>query len=258
MPITIHSMYHQQLGKLISQHGSLPEQQLVGRWQAELDAFLLAADRQLLNKALGLEFGIEDALTLKINLKARGMGAVTTLLTLIRQSPILAPWAEYILHQQIRFHCGLKLTPETLSRELYVYPKDHLTLAPLLGNTPFREAIETLKPLFIGIDDQRGYSMYFPGKDTAWVEVLRQELGLSDWHGAEIWPWQQLRFNGTSMLPGKTAIELKPMPAPVLARFASHYPFPYFRYLIPLRNHANGNFGRDPVTGRFALYATVN
>ena len=100
--------------------------------------------------------------------------------------------------------------------------------------------------------------MYFPATETGWVATLLAELGLPDWQGAEAWPWQQLRFDGSTLLPGKTAIEISPLPAAVLARFASHYPFPHFRYLVPLRDHANGNFGRDPVTGRFALYATVN
>lgn len=252
------SMYLQQLVNLVQKLGSLPEQQLIGRWQKELEAIFQAADRQLLNKALGLEFGIEDALALKINLKARSLGAVTALLSLIQQSPNLVPWAECILDQQLRFHCGVKLTPSGLSRELYLYPKDHARLRYLLGHTPFQAAVEELKPLFLGIDDQRGYSMYFPATDTAWVDALRVELGLPDWQGAKLWPWQQLRFDGQRLIPGKTAIELSPLPASVLARFASHYPFPYFRYLIPLRDHANGNFGRDPVTGRFALYAGVS
>jgi hypothetical protein len=60
------------------------------------------------------------------------------------------------------------------------------------------------------------------------------------------------------MISGKTALELRPLPVAVLARMISHYPFPWFRYLFQLKDHVNGNFGRDPVTGRYALYATVN
>jgi hypothetical protein len=100
--------------------------------------------------------------------------------------------------------------------------------------------------------------MYFDATETDWVTTLLQELGLQDWQGASTWPWQQVRFDGNELLSGKTALEIYPLPAAVLARFASHYPFPYFRYLIPLRQLHDGNFGRDPITGRFALYATVN
>lgn len=256
--MSINSIYHRRLLELTGSQGSLAEQQLLARWQDELSGFLKPADRQLLTGELGLQFGIENALTLKINLKSRRGRPVTTLLALARQSPALAPWADLILQRQLRFHCGVKLTPERLSRELYIYPRDHSTLAPRLGDTPFRAAVEKMKPLFIGADDHRGYSMYFPATNEDWVDTLRLELGLADWGGARLWPWQQLRFDGEQLLQGKTAIELTPLPAAVLARFISHYPFPWFRHLIPLRDLRDGNFGRDPVTGRFALYATVN
>lgn len=256
--MSINSVYHKRLSNLAIRLGSLPEQQLLARWQSELEGFLKPADRQLLAGDIGLEFGIEDTLALKINLKARGLGAVTTMLALLRQSPALQPWGELILRGQLRFHCGLKLTPERLSRELYLYPRDPAALAPLLGDNAFSSAVQELKPLFIGVDDYRGLSMYFPATDDAWIDTLREELGLADWGGATLDPWQQIRFDGQALLKGKTAIELKPLPAPVLARFISHYPFPWFRYLIGLRDLRDGNFGRDPVTGRFALYGTVN
>jgi hypothetical protein len=256
--LSINSIYHRRLADLAKRLGSLPEQQLLARWQADLDGFLRPADRELVAGGIGLEFGIEDTLALKINLKARGLGAVTTMLALLRQSPDLLPWGELILRDQLRFHCGLKLTPDRLSRELYIYPRDHAAVAPLLGDTTFNSAVQELKPLFIGVDDHRGLSMYFPATGDAWVGTLRQELGLADWGGATLWPWQQVRFDGQQLIRGKTAVELKPLTAPVLARFISHYPFPWFRYLIGLRDLRDGNFGRDPVTGRFALYGTVN
>lgn len=252
------SMYLKQLVQLARQHGSLAEQQLLSRWQNELEEFFRPAERALLNKALGLELGIEDALALKINLKSYNLGALPSLLSIARQSATLAPWVEAIIEQQLRFHCGIKITPSTLSHEIYIYPKSHDRIANLLGDPMLREAINTTKPLFLGIDDKRGCSMYFPATETDWVQSLLDELGLPDWQGAKTWPWQQLRYNGEQLIPGKTAIELHPLPAIVLARLATHYPFPFFRYLIPLKDHRNGNFGRDPVTGRFALYAGVS
>lgn len=252
------SLYFNQLVRLAGQHGSLAEQQLLSRWQSELTDFFGPADRALMNNALGLEIGIEDTLALKINLKSRNLGAVPSLLAIARQSPRLMPWVDAILAQQLRFHCGIKITPTALSRKIYVYPKDHQQIAHLLDDPVLQDAITTVKPLFLGIDDHRGCSMYFPAAQTEWVNHLLTELGLPDWQGAEIWPWQQLRYDGTALIPGKTAIELHPLPAGVLARLATHYPFPCFRYLIPLKNHRSGNFGRDPVTGRFALYAGVN
>lgn len=254
----MHSMYLQQLMKLTQKYGSLPEQQLIGRWQAELDRFLKPVDRNLLNNTTGLEFGIEDSLSLKIILKSKGTGPVPALLALMNECPTLAPWGAYILKHQLRFHCGIKLTPDRLTRELYAYPRDYAQLEAVIGNNPFLDAVKEIRPLGIGIDDHRGYSMYYDATDVAWVETLRNELGIADWEGVKLWAWQQLRYDGTQLLPGKTALELTPLPAKILARFASHYPFPYFKYLIPLKQNANGNFGRDPVSGRFALYATVN
>jgi hypothetical protein len=257
--LSINSLYHQRIIGLTEQHGSVAERQLLGRWKAELDAFLKPAEKALIAGQVGLEFGIEDTLTLKVNLKSRVLSPAPTLASMImKSSPALTPWGNYIIQQRLRFHCGIKLMPDRLSREIYVYPKDHRTMGDLLGDNPFRHAVEDIQPNFLGIDDQRGYSMYFDATDTAWVAVLLKELGLQDWQGATALPWQQVRFDGAALLSGKTALELQPLPAAVLARFASHYPFPYFRYLIPLREHTNGNFGRDPVTGRFALYATVN
>lgn len=256
--MSINSIIHRRLSDLAKRQGSLPEQQLLARWQTELDSFLKPADRELIAGGIGLEFGIESTLALKINLKARGLGAVTTMLALLRQSPNLLPWGELILRDQLRFHCGLKLTPDQISRELYIYPRDPAALVPLLGDTPFNSAVQELNPLLIGVDDHHGLSMYFPATEDSWIETLRQELSLTDWGGATLWPWQQIRFNGHELIKGKTAVELKPLPAPVLARLISHYPFPWFRFLIGLRDLRDGNFGRDPLTGRFALYGTMN
>jgi hypothetical protein len=252
------SMYLKQLVRLTREHGTLPEQQLLSRWQNELAEFFAPADRALMNQALGLELGIEDTLTLKIILKSRGPMIAPALLEMIRRVPKLAIWGHFILHHQLRFHCGIKLTPERITHELYAYPKDHAALSSIIGENDFMAAVQQLRPLGIGIDDHRGYSMYYDAINTDWIDTLRKELGLANWGGAHLWAWQQMRFDGAKLLPGKTALELKPMPAPVLARFASHYPFPYFRYLIPLKPHTNGNIGRDPVSGRFALYITVN
>jgi hypothetical protein len=252
------SMYLKQLLQLTQQHGSLPEQQLVARWSQDIDALLAPVQRSLLNGTTGLEFGIEDSLTLKVILKSRGPMIAPALLEMIRQAPKLATWGQYVLNHQLRFHCGIKLTPERLTHELYAYPKDHAALQSITGKNDFQTALEQLRPLGIGIDDHRGYSMYYDALDTGWVETLRKELGLPNWGGASLWAWQQMRFDGARLLPGKTALELTPMPATVLARFASHYPFPYFRYLIPLKQHSHGNIGRDPVSGRFALYVTIN
>lgn len=252
------SLYLKQLVQLTQQHGTLPEQQLVARWAQDIDALLAPVQRSLLSGATGLEFGIEDTLTLKLILKSRGPQLAPALLEMVRQAPKLATWAEFVLRHQLRFHCGIKLTPERLTHELYAYPKDHAALRPIIGSNAFQTALEQLRPLGIGIDDHRGYSMYYDALDTGWTETLRKELGVPDWGGASLWAWQQMRFDGATLLPGKTALELTPMPATILARFASHYPFPYFRYLIPLKQHSHGNIGRDPVSGRFALYVTIN
>jgi hypothetical protein len=252
------SLHHQQLERLVGTHGTLSEQQLIQRWRAELEAFLQPAERQLLNRALGLEIGIEDTLSLKLTLKSHSLGAVPTLLAMMQSSPIHARWGEYILQHNLRFHCGIKLTPDRFSKEIYAYPKEYSAIQDILGDTLFADAAKRIIPLGIGIDDQRGYSMYFDARETTWVDTLRMELGLADWHGAKLWAWQQARYDGEKLLPGKTALELTPLPLPVLARCISHYPFPFFRYLIPMQTCRSGNFGRDPVSGRFALYATVN
>lgn len=256
------SQYLLQIERLVAEKGSLAEKQLIQRWRRELDRFLASATRQLLNQSLGLEFGIEDRLTLKIILKNRGHSPAATLLTMMEDNPALAPWGKYALQHQLRFHLGIKLTPERFSREIYLYPKDYPDLAARFVDLPngdaFIKALTDIKPLGIGIDDQQGYSLYFDAIHTTWVDTLRQELGLPDWQGSHLWAWQQMRFNGNTLLQGKTALEVTPLPLAILTRFVSHYPFPYFRYLIPLRPQRDGNFGRDPVTGRFALYTTVN
>lgn len=252
------SLYLQQLIQLTQQHGSLPEQQLIARWSKDVDALLSSVQRSLISGTTGLEFGIEDTLSLKIILKSRGPQIAPALLEMVRQAPSLANWGQFILNHQLRFHCGIKLTPERLTHELYAYPKDPAALKPIIGNNDFQTAMEQLRPLGLGIDDHRGYSMYYDAVETDWVETLRKELGLPDWGNAKQWAWQQMRFDGEKLLPGKTGLELYPMPAPVLARIASHYPFPFFRYLIPLKQHTHGNIGRDPVSGRFALYAAIN
>ena len=252
------SMYLKQLVALAKKHGTLPEQQLLARWAKEIGDFLQPVERSLLNGGTGLEFGIEDTLTLKIILKSRGPMIAPALLEMIRRVPQLAIWGHFILQHQLRFHCGIKLTPERITHELYAYPKDHAALSSIIGGNDFMAAVQQLRPLGIGIDDHRGYSMYYNAINTDWIDTLRRELGLANWGGAHLWAWQQMRFDGAKLLPGKTALELTPMPANVLARFASHYPFPCFRYLIPLKQHSHGNIGRDPISGRFALYVTVN
>lgn len=247
-----------QLEQLVAQKGSLAEKQLIQRWQHELDRFLAPATRSLLNKHLILEIGIEDTLTLKLNLKPNTMRATETLIYMMEDSPHLKHWGEYVLNHQPRFACGIKITAEFCSRELYIYPGNHEFFAKQLPDNLFTQSLLSIKPLFVGIDDHRGYSMYFNATDTGWIDALQKELGLESWHTRQLWAWQQLRFDGQQLLAGKTALELHPLQVQTLSRFISHYPFPYFRYLIPLRQQRNGNFGRDPVTGRFALYATVN
>mgnify|MGYP001627423719 CR=1 FL=1 len=256
------SHYMRQIQQLVGEHGNAQEKQLISRWSNEINHFLKPADRQLLNQSLGLEFGIEDALGLKINLKSRGMGAVTSLLAMMNASPALKAWGDYVLQNQMRFHCGIKITPERLSHEIYAYPQSHDALSQHLlhvtANQALGEAVRSLRPAAIGIDDKRGLSLYFAATETGWVETLLRELGLENWQGCKAEAWQQLRFDGNTLLPGKTGLEISPLDLRVLTRFASHYPFPYFRYLIPMKSQRDGNFGRDPVSGRFALYATVN
>lgn len=253
------SPYLAQMERLAKTHGSLPEQQLLARWRRELNALLRPADRQLLNGECTLELGIEDGLTLKVILKTQRLGPVPTLVNLMADSPPLAPWSQFVIRHNLRFHCGIKITPERLTREVYATPpRDPALLRQALGDTPFREAAQALKPVLLGLDDLRGFSMYYDAVDTAWVDALRQELGLKDWQGPAPYAWQQTRYDNGELLPGKTGLEFTPLPAPVLARLASHYPFRHFRYLLPLKDLRNGNFGRDPVSGRFALYATVN
>lgn len=252
------SQYHRHLEQLVGKNGSLPEQQLISRWRSELTAFLAPADRQLLNRQLGLEIGIEDTLALKLILKSRRESATLALLALAAQHSVFQTWRDHILARNLRFHCGIKLTPQGVSRELYIYPDDHQAIAELTPHPTLASAIAEVRPLFVGVDDLNGYSLYFEAREKDWVERLRTEIGLTDWHGAALWPWQQLRFKNNQMIPGKTGLELSPLPLSCLARFISHYPFPFFRHLIPMKAHTNGNFGRDPVTGRFALYAVVN
>jgi hypothetical protein len=253
------SIFFRRLQALADRHGRLEEQQLVGRWAAEIDSLLAPATRGLLANEVALEFGIEDSLCLKINLLSRGLPAASALLAFANLSPALAPWAEYILRRQLRYHCGIKITPTAISREIYVYPKNHDDFSATLGGNAFADSVKALKPLCVGIDDQRGPCMYLlTPVDEPWIDALRKELGLKDWHGANLLPWRQLRFDGQEHMRGKTGIQFKPLPAQVLARAISHYPFPWFRYLIPLSTLPNGNLGRDPVSGRYAFYATVS
>lgn len=252
------SLYLKRLIHMTQQQGSLAEQQLVSRWQKHVGELLHSVEKSLLNGTTGLEFGIEDTLTLKIILKSRGPMITPALLALVRQAPLLDRWGQFILEHQLRFHCGIKLTPERITHELYAYPKDYSKLEPIIGKNAFMNALRLIQPKGIGVDDHGGYSMYYDAVSTEWVDVLKDEIGLKDWGTTKLWAWQQTRYDGNTLIPGKTALELSPMPALVLARFASHYPFPYFKYLIPIKQHSSGNIGRDPVSGRFALYATVN
>lgn len=247
-----------QIEHLVGQKGSLAEKQLIQRWRPELAHFFEPAIRPLMNKTLGLEIGIEDTLALKINLKCRELSAAPSLLAFMNRIPAFQPWGNHILTQQLRFHCGIKITPERVSHELYVYPNNHAQFAEQLPDSAFKKAFLTTKPLFMGIDDQRGFSQYFEATDTQWVNHLREELKLPDWQGTVLWPWQQIRFNGERLIAGKTGLELKPLHPLLMARLLKRYPFSYFPYLLPVTHYCNGNFARDPVTGRFALYATVN
>lgn len=252
------SLFLLQIEHLVGQKGNLAEKQLIQRWRPELEHFFEPANRPLMNKTLGLEIGIEDTLALKINLKCRELSAAPSLLAFMNRIPTFQPWGSYILAQQLRFHCGIKITPEQVSHELYVYPKNQAQFAEQFPDSAFKKALLTTKPHFVGIDDQRGFSQYFEAADTQWVNHLREELKLPDWQGAVLWPWQQIRFNGEQLIAGKTGLELRPLTPLLMARLLKRYPFSYFHYLLPVTNYCNGNFARDPVTGRFALYATVN
>lgn len=252
------SLYLKRMVALAAQQGRHEEQQLIGRWTAELEAFLGPATQVLLNGSVGLEIGIEDSLALKLTLKTVRLAPTGSLQSMMAASPALIPWGRHVMDNQLRFHCGIKLTPERMTREIYAYPCDYTRLRELIQDPRIQTRLEEMKPLGLGIDDHRGYSVYFTSPDTHWVQVLQKELGLEDWHATRIWAWQQLRFVDGEAVAGKTALELRPLSPAVLARFASHYPFPYFRYLLPLREYHHGNFGRDPATGRFALYAMVN
>lgn len=250
----------QQIIRLTHTHGSLPEQQLLQRWMPELDAFFQAATPALLQKHIGMEFGIRDTLTLDIKLKtlSRHPSVYVPFLEVLKKIPKIAHWGEFAIQNNRGFHCGLKLTPERLTHEVFMAPARHFLGIPGITDTAFEKAIQTLRSSRIVIDDQEGYGLHIKPLDTTWANSLRNTLGLSNWEATDILPWQHLYFDGKDLLPGQTLLELRPLTLSVLARLTSHYDFPYFRYLIPSRTHKGGTFGRDPTTGQFSLYVQVS
>lgn len=250
----------QQIFRLVHLHGSLPEQQLLKRWLPELDAIFQAASPALLKGHIGLEFGIRDALALDIKLKtlSRHPSVYAPFLEMTRKIPDMAEWREYSIQHNRGFHCGLKLTPERLTHEVFLAPAKQFLALPGIANTPLEKAIQSLRSSRIVIDDQRSYGLHIKPLDTTWTESLRAALGLSTWDASRVLPWQHLHFNGESLIAGQTLLELRPLTLDVLARITSHYVFPYFRYLIPLRPYKGGAFGRDPATGHFSLYVQVS
>lgn len=253
------TIHLQQIVRLVDLHGSMPEKQLVNRWHHDLEAFFQPAERALLNSHMGMEFGIEDLLTLEIKLKSARKHPSTfpPMLSMMRACPALSPWAQYAIQHHLPFHCGVKLTPKRLTRELFICPRNYTNL-PEIEDTIFAEAIREVRPTRIGIDDCGNYSMHFKATDTAWVPVLLNELGLGSLPGTRILPWQHINFDGQELAAGKTLVEFVPLRLDVLTRLISHYPFPYFRYLIPRRQlDKGGTICRDPKTGRFSLYAQV-
>ncbi|MDX5327940.1 MAG: hypothetical protein LPK06_04000 [Marinobacter sp.] len=257
-PTKAESLYFQHLEKLVESHGKAEEKQLLGRWRQELRSFFAGANSTLLSGRQHLEFGIQSDLALKINLKSPGLATGVSSLDIFADDPVLAPWASLILARGLRFHGGIKLTPERLSHELYLYldqPGDEaaaVSLAPSL-----QPLLDRYQPVGIGVDNHRGLSVYFTAPDTSMQTLVARETGITPEQLHCIWCYQQARQEQGQVIAGKSALELKPFTPALLTRLISRYPFPWFRYLFRGASLRSANFGGDHVSRQFSLYADV-
>ncbi len=230
---------------------------MIRTWQSEIGDFLEGHAKGLIRGVQRLEIGLEDALALKLNIKSAGDLPAAGLLDVYARLPAFSPWVARILTYGRRFHAGIKVTPEVLSRELYVYATGEDLSAILGDDHPITLAHGEHKALFLGIDDDRGLSLYFDADSRSFVEQVEQDAR-HPLSAGKLWAWQQIRYQGDRLIAGKEAFEITPLPLSLSLRLLSHYPFPHFRYLIPKRELKNGNFGRDKHTGRYAYYTTVS
>lgn len=252
------SLYFQHLEKLVETHGKAEERQLVSRWRAELGLFFAGANSSLLSGRQHLEFGIQSDLALKVNLKSPEAGTGVTSLEAFSGIPVLAPWAELILSRGLRFHGGIKLTPEEASHELYLYLNRAGDEAAAVAICPDLEPLlRQFQPVGIGIDSRRGPSVYFTAPDTRMLTRVAKETGIAPEQLHCIWCYQQARLEHGQVIAGKSALELKPFTPALLTRLISRYRFPWFRYLFKGASLRSANFGGDHVSRKFSLYADV-
>lgn len=249
-------LFYRTLVSQVKQKGRPDELGLLQLWDEALRLFFKLHNDGLISKAQRLEVGIEDRLTLKLNIKAATAIPAASLIRHHIQIPAFKPWVELILRENLRCHIGIKLTPQGKREELYVYtPASHI--ASILGSRhPFSQQALALSPKGIGVNDAGELGMYFDAREERFIADIEKELKCPIPRD-DIWIWEQLRFHNERIQPGKLAFEIKPLSLQLMTRILSHYPFPYFRYLFPKKELRNGNFGKDRVTERYSFYANA-
>lgn len=223
--------------RLTQQHGRPEEKQLLSRWQEELRHFLHPFEREILAGQLSLEIGLEPKLVLKMVIKRRKLPPIAGLLRIISQlSPSLQQVALQVAKTGQDFHIGIRLAPDAIHREIYVYNHggDSLSLPPMPPPP------EKLLVTAYGVDERQGLSAYFTSQDNPiLLERLRpRQLELNALLKADLNPyitgmWLHFRLQNHAWLPAKFGLEYKNAPLNITTRALSHFKPPYFNYLIP-------------------------
>lgn len=252
---------------LIDSKGILQERQLIHRWQDELDTFLSPFTRDLLRHNCVLELGIERGLAFKLIIKRYQFPPVAGLLKLTPSLPDrLREVAEYVCSQQYDFHIGIRVEPDRIARELYVYNKPPSVFSDMLArlDTPPPGTASDLHVSFFGLDEEEGISAYYSSTENptmgeytdALTERLSAELktSLTD---CVVGHWEHLRYKDGKWQPGKVGIELVEPGFDVVLRTLSHYQPPWFSYLIPRRKLPQMAIAFKPETRETTWYFTI-
>lgn len=163
---------------MTNQHGSPEERQLLRRHQESLRTFLDHPDVRPANPGIKLEIGLENSLVLKFTALARRTSPFGLIHQIGEHHPSMQRLAETIIQHKLHCHAGIKLTPEQLEHEFYVYDSDTGVLQSegfvdeQWGNCGLPQP-----PLFFGHSSTGTISAYAAIAATDSVE-LEQEMGL--------------------------------------------------------------------------------
>ncbi|MDQ8037171.1 MAG: hypothetical protein REI12_07095, partial [Pedobacter sp.] len=143
---------------LVKQHGRSEERQLLSRWAHELNEFMTPFEKGIALGHQKLEIGLENRLTLKLIIKRQVLPPVSGLLQISPTLPSsLAEAAIHACTTGISFHVGLRINPDSMHREIYLYPSPEIRSKLLSSLSPLPDSLHAS---FYGLDEQQGISAY--------------------------------------------------------------------------------------------------